>query len=257
MNANRVHLPVQIALAALLRLDLDRDVLAEQAVDGSMSGRSRRASRGEIRTAATAAPARTTRLNIERLRPSGVCALAIRFASIASTPALAGAADASPHSRSGSRRFAHRQRDSRQRSARRSVRCRISWLIVGSTVLVRIASIMRPPDSTSVQRLAMSLTDVVVVVERARRGSASMRFWMRPSCSRTMLPSISSDSGIVRNHHEPAEQRRREHLQQRLAQRLARWPPARAAARGSRHMLMIRSVPTLDVSRISVFLKSM
>ena len=38
------------------------------------------------------------------------------------------------------------------------VRLRNSWLISGSTVFVRIASIMRPPLSTSVQRLTINFT---------------------------------------------------------------------------------------------------
>ena len=61
-------------------------------------------------------------------------------------------------------------------------------------VLVRIASIMRPPDSALVQRLTISLT-TSSLYSNGIWWFASTRFLMRFSCSLTIWPSISSDSG--------------------------------------------------------------
>ena len=64
----------------------------------------------------------------------------------------------------------------------------------GSTVLVRIASIIRPPLSSSVHLFATSPTTSSVQV-KSTAWFSSMRFLIRPICMRMMLESTSSDSG--------------------------------------------------------------
>ena len=74
------------------------------------------------------------------------------------------------------------------------MRVRNSWLIAGSIVLVRMASIMRPPLSSSVHRLATSFTTASSYVTGIFR-VAEMRFWMRPNCRRMMFSIIVGPSG--------------------------------------------------------------
>ena len=75
-----------------------------------------------------------------------------------------------------------------------TIRDRYSSLIRGKMVLVRIASIMRPPLSTSVHRETTSFTTASSYVNGTLCCSP-MRRAMRLSCSRTMLPRILSGSG--------------------------------------------------------------
>ena len=75
-----------------------------------------------------------------------------------------------------------------------AVRLRYSIEMRGSTVFVRIASMMRPPDSALLQRFTTSLTASSLYSNGILWFSAT-RFLMRLSCSFTILPSISSDSG--------------------------------------------------------------
>ena len=74
------------------------------------------------------------------------------------------------------------------------VRVRNSRLMAGSTVFVRMASIMRPPLSSSVHRLTMSLTAVSSYLNGILWCSVT-RFEMRPSCRRTIDASIASLNG--------------------------------------------------------------
>src|SRR5436190_12171968 len=73
-------------------------------------------------------------------------------------------------------------------------RCRYSSEMRGSTVLVRIASSTRPPDSASVPRETISLT-TSSPYSNGMPWLAATRFLILPSCRRTMLPIISSESG--------------------------------------------------------------
>src|SRR5206468_1407824 len=75
-----------------------------------------------------------------------------------------------------------------------TMRARYSSLIRGKIVLVRIASIMRPPLSTSVQRETTSFTTASSYVNGTLCCSA-MRRAIRPNCRRTMSPRIVSGSG--------------------------------------------------------------
>src|SRR6266436_7157647 len=75
-----------------------------------------------------------------------------------------------------------------------TMRDRYSSLIRGKIVLVRIASIMRPPLSTSVHRETTSFTTASSYVNGTLCCSP-MRRAMRSSCRRTMSPRIVSGSG--------------------------------------------------------------
>src|SRR5262249_25694506 len=75
-----------------------------------------------------------------------------------------------------------------------TMRARYSSLIRGKIVLVRIASIMRPPLSTSVQRETTSFTTASSYVNGTLWCSPTRRT-IRSSCRRTMLPSTASGSG--------------------------------------------------------------
>ena len=99
-----------------------------------------------------------------------------------------------------------------------AARDRYSIETLGSTVLVRIESMMRPPDSALLQRLTISLTASSLYSNGILWFSAT-RFLIRLSCSRTIWPSISSRQRVVRNHDQAPEQRRREDLLQRLGHR--------------------------------------
>ena len=86
-------------------------------------------------------------------------------------------------------------------------------------MFVRIASIIRPPLSNSVQRLVMSLNDVVAVAEF----HAVIRldaFANSPELQSGNLADHFIAERIVGNGHQPSEQRGRKHLEQRLPQRL-------------------------------------
>ncbi len=112
------------------------------------------------------------------------------------------------------------------------------------------------PISTSVQRDTTSLT-TSSPYSNGMPWLACTRLRMRPSCSRTMLRHASRRTAGSTGS-SPADRAARPGRPSAAARAApSRCPPASGISSGSLHRFMISSLPTLLVSRMMVFLKSM
>ena len=137
----------------------------------------------------------------------------------------------------------------------RAIRSRMALGQLGEEGWVRMWSTLRAPLSTSVQRPAIAVDQLLAV---GQLGVVAVPDPLADPGELELddLADLALAQRIVGHHRQPAQEGRPELLQQRRPHLLDQPSGLRAVRRRRGRARAITSVPTFEVSRITVFLKS-